>query len=299
MNRQKLTELIQYPERISARDVSMLTDMAVQYPYATVIQILLAKSKQQHADARHSLATAALYTPNRAVLRQVMENSLPSLSPSAEATPPAAETATSATISPASPPQWETQPTSTDTTSAIKAAAEEPPQAKADVFEELQRNLKRLREERSNWYLKPKEQSTAQQAPAVENTPAPDTETSSTRGSGMTSTLQQIVEEHEEQPLENPRVQQQRSLINSFLENASTLQRRQAAGSQPNDEITDLSQHVSQMSQDLATETLAKIMERQGKAAKALDIYQKLILKYPQKSAYFADCIERLKKDLG
>lgn len=38
----------------------------------------------------------------------------------------------------------------------------------------------------------------------------------------------------------------------------------------------------------LVTETLARIYEKQGNLAKAIDAYRKLALKYPEKSAYFA-----------
>ena len=46
---------------------------------------------------------------------------------------------------------------------------------------------------------------------------------------------------------------------------------------------------------DLATETLAKIYIKKGNYAKAIRIYQKLMLYYPEKSNYFATLIESLK----
>ena len=39
---------------------------------------------------------------------------------------------------------------------------------------------------------------------------------------------------------------------------------------------------------------LAKIYEEQEYYDQALDVYSKLILLYPKKSAYFADCVEKL-----
>lgn len=47
----------------------------------------------------------------------------------------------------------------------------------------------------------------------------------------------------------------------------------------------------------LVTETLAKIYAMQGNTAKAIRSYEILSLKYPQKSAYFASLIQKLKQN--
>lgn len=63
------------------------------------------------------------------------------------------------------------------------------------------------------------------------------------------------------------------------------------------DEIIITKQAKASLAQDdeLVTETLAKIYELQKKYDKAIKAYQTLSLKYPDKMAYFADKIEKLK----
>jgi len=48
---------------------------------------------------------------------------------------------------------------------------------------------------------------------------------------------------------------------------------------------------------DFLSDTLARLVAAQGKKDKAIIIYQKLMLKYPQKSSYFAAQIEKLRKE--
>jgi tetratricopeptide (TPR) repeat protein len=56
----------------------------------------------------------------------------------------------------------------------------------------------------------------------------------------------------------------------------------------------DLSEKSASQNKKLISESLAKIMLKQGKIEKAVEIYQELICKYPEKKAYFAGKIEEL-----
>ena len=47
---------------------------------------------------------------------------------------------------------------------------------------------------------------------------------------------------------------------------------------------------------EIVTEMLAKIYAGQGLIAKAINVYEKLILKYPEKRAYFVAELEKLKE---
>ncbi len=52
-----------------------------------------------------------------------------------------------------------------------------------------------------------------------------------------------------------------------------------------------------EQSDGIISETLAELLVKQGKPEKAIEMYQKLQLKYPDKSTFFAGRIEEIKKD--
>lgn len=56
----------------------------------------------------------------------------------------------------------------------------------------------------------------------------------------------------------------------------------------------DLSVRSTVAEPSLASESLARILTRQGKIAKAIEIYERLIVRQPEKKAYFADQIQQL-----
>ncbi|QKG52336.1 hypothetical protein [Hymenobacter sp. BRD67] len=87
-------------------------------------------------------------------------------------------------------------------------------------------------------------------------------------------------------------------LINSFLQRAPAPQRRRVAPlpSAPEpDAQADLSVRSTRAEPDLASESLAKILARQGKNDRAIAVYERLMVKHPEKMAYFAAQIESLR----
>ncbi len=80
-------------------------------------------------------------------------------------------------------------------------------------------------------------------------------------------------------------------LIDKFIETNPRLQPQQ--GDRPN---VDISEDSVKENDGIFTDTLAKIYIKQGLYSKAIFAYEKLILKYPEKSGYFASQIEEIKK---
>lgn len=58
----------------------------------------------------------------------------------------------------------------------------------------------------------------------------------------------------------------------------------------------DISTPGLEENDEIVTETLAQIYEQQGHISKSIEAYRKLILKFPEKSTYFASRIEELEK---
>lgn len=84
-------------------------------------------------------------------------------------------------------------------------------------------------------------------------------------------------------------------VIEKFIREEPMIQPLQA-------EKLDLENKARKSSEDqhsLVTETLAKIYTEQGLYPKAIEVYEKLVLKYPEKNAYFAARITELEKKLN
>jgi hypothetical protein len=61
------------------------------------------------------------------------------------------------------------------------------------------------------------------------------------------------------------------------------------------EEQPDLSGPSTRAVPDLASENLAKILARQGKPDRAIAIYERLMVKHPEKIAYFTAQIDSLR----
>jgi tetratricopeptide (TPR) repeat protein len=88
---------------------------------------------------------------------------------------------------------------------------------------------------------------------------------------------------------------EQLHIIEQFIKTQPSLKVNKP-GTADDKEQRDLSQNSTEFGEDLISENLAQILAKQGKKEKAIDIYKKLIWKFPQKKAYFAALIEDLKK---
>lgn len=86
---------------------------------------------------------------------------------------------------------------------------------------------------------------------------------------------------------------QQFAIIDEFLEKLPHIKPQPVADATP---ATDISENSVEVHDDFMTETFARILVKQGSYDRAIEIYRKLILKFPEKNTYFASQIEEIEK---
>jgi hypothetical protein len=94
---------------------------------------------------------------------------------------------------------------------------------------------------------------------------------------------------------ENSNTNEQDKLIDAFISSNPRIVPRKPLGDQGAEE-NDISTSSTKLPDDAVSQPLAEIFAAQGQNERAILIYEKLSLKYPEKRAYFAAQIEKLRK---
>lgn len=89
---------------------------------------------------------------------------------------------------------------------------------------------------------------------------------------------------------------EQLAIIEQFIKKEPRIQpiRKNDTG----EEVEDLSERSTTLNGPLLTESYAKILARQGRFDQAIEVYQKLIAKNPEKITYFAEKIAELQRKI-
>jgi myosin heavy subunit len=87
---------------------------------------------------------------------------------------------------------------------------------------------------------------------------------------------------------------EQEQIIDRFIEKQPSISKPDKTIQKEKD---DLSKSSTRFHADIASEYLAEIYIEQGKNHRAIEIYENLSLKFPEKKSYFAGLIEKLKKE--
>ena len=305
MEKEKIVDLIRNPQNISREDIYTLEKWVSQYPYFQLGHILIAKIANDNKipNKEVKLNYAAIYSPNRGVLKGIILRSLSDFpqyknnSIFTEQSDLANNSADEVTSPPFSDPVGEELQIKSDNynqklkeeyllkkerheSESVREEMEDEipaPKVNQNIVNEVLANLEKAKKLKKEFLDRDREAEIYSPSPSHEH-----------QESGIETFDEEEIEE-------NVAASNQRDLIDTFIENEKHLGKIKPRLNSENQ--SDLSERSTSLSDDMVSENLATILRKQGKKEKAIDIYKKLIWKFPQKRAYFATLIEELKNN--
>jgi hypothetical protein len=272
MNKEQLIARIQHPEQSSANDHMILEELSRTYPYFQTAHLLLLCHliKNENDQYNLQLRTSAVYVASRRVLFNLIHGlgTMEDEKGILQKETPAVENKGFIINNEASESEQANQSLIPDHTKDFK--------------EDIQTALLELDENI--------QQENNENARVIEFSMESDTHVVSEESRDTEFEL-----EEENQTTEAPEQTFSFDLIEKFIEENPAFTPNRLTLS---DEHEDISASSLKENEDLATETLASIYTSQKLYEKAIVIYEKLILKFPEKSAYFAGRIKELRENL-
>lgn len=283
MNKQKFLEVIQSHVFTDNDDVVSFQKIADQYPYSQIVHTLLAKhhNESKSPSAKASIQRAAIYTTDRVILKNIIEST---------STPPKV-VQKGTNYSSASKKETKSFKSTPSTLSEID-------QLRKNLFihlEELQESKKPFEKSLDEPEKKEGAKTTSQKS--KDGSKAKAKTVSKKKGKVVEKPVLNSPKKEKKQNKKKSTLSQkeQVDLIEKFIKSPPKIKKSKVK-SENDEEQQDLSVNSVKIEEDFASENLAQILIKQGNKDKAIDIYKKLIWKFPQKKAYFATQIEGLKK---
>ena len=264
MEKKQLVNLLHHYNSSSTEEAKEVLSLRDEYPYSQVLQALSARVSKDHnlENQQAFLQSAAIYSTDRSVLKEIMSGVFKAIG---------SNTQSLAITKPA--------PTLNLKDSSI------------DYADEVVHDLDRLNELKHNF------ESLADSlsfAPSAEQKPSrkPPGRPKKNKEAVADPLIDDIKTNKKKIDPESPKAKEQIAIIDQFIKVQPTIKPK--SDQAPPGDLSDIKS--GEFADNIISETLAEILIRQGKKEKAIEVYKKLIWKFPQKKAYFAAQIEQLKK---
>lgn len=283
MDKERFNKLLKNYTNLDSQNKD-LENLVMKFPYSQPVRMLNVKSSSglPKKEFHQRIALAAFYTTDRNVLRSLIEKGkVPSDLGEQTVKPPIKKLVKPVNISPA--PVIKSQPPEPQIADRKQIDAEQ-------LRKEVLANLELLQQTKSA-FLK---------AAHIDSAPVKKikvTETKKTTAPKkvarikVTKTVTTASTAKSVKASKSPRTKKN-ELIDKFIADEPSITRGKAV----KEKQSDLSKASGELKEDLVSENLAVIYAKQGKVNKAIEIYKKLIWKFPQKKASFAASIEELKQ---
>lgn len=268
MDKKQLTELLNHYTASSSQEATDVISLCDQYPYSQLLHTLAARVSKDHnlQNQQAFLQSAAVYSTDRSVLKEIMSASRMAVAEK--------ETATISTVS------------------SITITAEKD---SVDYAEAVLKDLKRLHELKHNF---------EEMVIAFENgIPAVPEKKAVRKPVGRPKKvlelkadplIEEIKTTKKKITPENEKTKEQIEIIDQFIKAQPSITAKSRSEMTTAGDLTEVKN--GEFADNVISETLVEILIRQGKKEKAIEVLKKLIWKFPQKKTYFAAQIEDLKK---
>ncbi|WP_428660317.1 hypothetical protein [Runella sp.] len=269
MNNRYVKESFSYwtahPDDTSESDISQLEEAVRTYPYCQSLHILIAKAMAVHhpEQAEPGIQKAAAYSLSRNTLRKLIQNEF-------EWSPNLRSRQFENVLI------WPGDYQKPSVTSYSKQEWKLPELPKISFFDEPET---------------PQPKQNLPELPPIDDTTLRENALQTELEQIESSVLDEIQTDQREQER-----QRQIQIIDSFIENEARMGPIRANFIDPaSQEQEDLAKKRNMnFTGSAVSEGMAKIMARQGKIERAIEIYEQLMLKKPEKKAYFAEKIKDL-----
>ncbi|WP_157608508.1 hypothetical protein [Roseivirga seohaensis] len=276
MNRERFNQLLGNLHQVTNEDIKSLNDLRKKYPFFQTPYVIVAKAlkDRDHPKTDAFIKKAAIYSPNRAHLKKIIlgeisfeapqENTIQKKQVKAIETPETAKEIVT--------PKAETE-TETVTKEAISKTDKNEQQEEPLATQTLdQKNPEINQLEKDLLEIKERKLRLAKMFEGQENTKKIKPQTT---------------------PQSN---KSQVELIEKFIQNEPRFENKKGINEENEYTQEDLAAKHMKSKDEFVTETLAKLLLKQKKYTRAIDIYKKLSLKFPEKRTYFASQIQKIKE---
>ena len=260
LDKETFSYWVTHPDDLTPADLIQLQESLPDYPYCQSLYTLMAKAASMHnkGQAVPLIRQAAAHALSRSALRKLIDNEF----------------------------QW-----SENLLGKLNELSARHVPIPDDYQQESYALFKAKAGVGENFLKLPLLHLPGQILPAAETIPAPEDPT--LLEANLQHALVQIDEAETSLSSADAEQKRQFELIESFIQKEPRISRTPA---KPDEvlEQEDLSKRAKPTSGGPVTESFAKILAKQGKPAKAREIYERLMAKNPEKSAYFAAKISEL-----
>lgn len=302
MDKERFSILLQDPSQVTNADIKALNEYRKKYPYFQSLYVVVAKAlrDREHPKTDAFIKKAAIYSANRSHLKEIIEGDF---------------TFGQKVEEPETKPVVTTEPINKPTENKVveqkveKDSVEKP---KEKLEEKKQEKVEDKKVDPEKVVQKPVESKKEDASATKETANPPSTTPNKEQESKVDDDLAEIEaakrrieallsgqldtsEEEKTAKSVSTKKKKQIEIIEKFIQNEPQIDRERMAQAESNVDIEDLADKSILKEEAFETETLAELMAKQGKTKKAEEIYKKLSLKFPEKSAYFATRIEKLK----